>query len=89
MKENWSEYGVNRGSLNFYPNPFDEILTFNNYSVGNCEIILLDVSGRVVAELNLNGQESDYFMTRDLQSTIYFLFIRNEYGMQSHKVIKR
>ena len=72
-----------QNKLNFYPNPADGIILFNNYSEP-FDVIIYDINGRIVIEHN--NYSSQELNISKLNAGIYFMQINNSY---TQKLIKK
>jgi hypothetical protein len=74
---------VDQNKLNFYPNPTEGIILFNNYSEP-FDLIIYDIKGRIVVEHN--NYSSQELNISKLNAGIYFMQINNSY---TQKLIKK
>ena len=74
---------VDQNKLNFYPNPTEGIILFNNYSEP-FDVIIYDINGRIVIEHN--NYSSQELNISKLNAGIYFMQINNSY---TQKLIKK
>ena len=74
---------VDQNKLNFYPNPTEGVILFNNYSEP-FDLIIYDINGRTVIELN--NYSSQELNISKLNAGIYFMQINNSY---TQKLIKK
>ena len=74
---------VDHNKLNFYPNPTEGIILFNNYSEP-FDLIIYDINGRIVIEHN--NYSSQELNISKLNAGIYFMRINNTY---TQKIIKK
>jgi hypothetical protein len=74
---------IDQNKLNFYPNPTEGIILFNNYSEP-FDLIMYDIKGRIVIELN--NYSSEELNISKLNAGIYFMRINNTY---TQKLIKK
>jgi hypothetical protein len=82
----------NINNLTLYPNPASENMTieFNSVSSTTIKIELLDVTGKVIKNVNANNVIGDYkysMNTSDLAKGIYFLKISSDKSIETKKVI--
>ena len=73
---------VDQNKLNFYPNPTEGIILFNNYNEP-FDLIIYDIKGRIVVEHN--NYSSQELNISKLNAGIYFMQINNLY---TQKIIK-
>jgi hypothetical protein len=74
---------VDPNKLDFYPNPTDGLILFNNYTEP-LDLIIFDINGRIVIEHhNYSLQELNI---SELNAGIYFMQINNSY---TQKIIKK
>jgi len=75
--------------LSAYPNPAKDIVTIsndNNIAMQSAEIV--DVNGRTIKTVNLNGVSQSTLNVSELTSGIYFLNIATDNGKLTKKIIK-
>ncbi len=73
---------IDQNKLDFYPNPTDGLILFNNYTEP-LDLIIFDINGRIVIEYhNYSLQELNI---SELNNGIYFMKINNLY---TQKIIK-
>lgn len=72
--------------FNVFPNPFNEVLNVRNAMNGNVQVVLSDISGRVVYSANHSG---DFQISgAQLSSGMYLLTLNNGSEMVQRKLIK-
>ena len=77
--------------VNIYPNPVTDFLTLNFNGTETIKLIkITDLSGRVIHEKYLNGNEKTMkFSCENLSSGVYLLSFLTENGMKTRKFIKK
>jgi len=74
---------IDPNKLDFYPNPTDGLILFNNYTEP-LDLIIFDINGRIVIEHhNYSLQELNI---SELNAGIYFMQINNSH---TQKIIKK
>lgn len=80
-------------AINAFPNPMDEgclVSWEGNNHAGLAEIILTDITGRIVRQYRETNRNSFYLRREELNQGLYFLRIRNEVrGLGTHKIVIR
>lgn len=79
-------------SMDVYPNPATELLNirFNSENTGDYNMLLTDISGRIVRNENFNAVEGENNATWDVSgynSGIYFLILQGEQGKSQVRLI--
>lgn len=79
---------LNTSKINIYPNPASrgEKITFDKTLENTCKISLIDNTGKVISEYNLDKNENSINLPRNLESGIYFLNIKTLNTNQIEKI---
>ena len=78
---------LSQAGISVYPNPFNENIRLNLGDAQVQQIILQDISGKLIWQSQVNGEDMT-IDTRSLQAGVYLLRISTEKGMISAKLIK-
>jgi hypothetical protein len=76
-------------SVSISPNPFEDELTFKGNVQGNVEIKILDLSGRLLYDANLETNDGTLTLRPELPSGAYIVTIQTATFIEQQKVIKR
>jgi hypothetical protein len=83
--------GVDR-ELKIVPNPADKYIEvqYSASSFTNNRIRIMDLSGRIVFEMELKNSESEKFIIdiKNLENGIYFISLQNDFELKSTRLIK-
>jgi hypothetical protein len=84
---------LNKSDVRYYPNPVTDLLeiNFNNRDKRPLSILLKDISGKTIKEIELPGDNIEQYRIdmKGLNKGMYFISINNEENeMGSWKVIK-
>jgi Secretion system C-terminal sorting domain len=74
-------------SVSIYPNPFTNWVHFTGLSA-ELELRIVDMQGKLIADLNNNLSSELTLDLSNLQDGIYIVQITNEFGSTTHKLIK-
>jgi len=75
--------------LSAYPNPANDVVTISNdNSIAMQSAQIVDINGRTIKTVNLNGVSQATINVSELTSGIYFMNITTERGKISKKIIK-
>jgi hypothetical protein len=74
--------------ISIYPNPVQDLLNIKVASGTIENLQLIDMTGKIIKEIQGSQNNVKTIPVQDLQSGIYFVNIQTEMGTQNHKFIK-
>ena len=80
--------------VTFFPNPFGDVLNYeiDNEYIGELELSVLDLSGRLIKNENIQKQQLNYtdqLTLTDLSKGMYLIRIQSDNLSKNLRVIKR
>ncbi len=86
-----NDASINENELNplsVYPNPSDQLVTIENIGIGNSEIKVVDINGRIVLSTDSTSDEVQLDVSQFVNG-IYIIRVANEYGVRNVRFVKK